>query len=233
MYSLFSPAQALYDIKKMMERSSRYISLSGLSGLGAGFCALVGALVAKGWVAELSSARKMPQVLSSMIYLLETRLILLGLVVLLAAALSAYYFTRRKAKSQKPAIWDHAAKRLLINLSIPMFTGALFIGGLLYHGDGKYAAPASLLFYGLALVNASKYCYEEIRYLGFFEIGLGTAGIYFPDLGFCFWTLGFGFLHIVYGLFIWAKYDGAVKNERLTFTASLNEMRLFLKNIKP
>ena len=33
----------LHDIKQMMERSSRFISLSGLSGIAAGVCALVGA----------------------------------------------------------------------------------------------------------------------------------------------------------------------------------------------
>src|SRR5881398_1011059 len=36
----------LKDIKRMMERSSRFISLSGLSGIAAGVCALVGAWLA-------------------------------------------------------------------------------------------------------------------------------------------------------------------------------------------
>ena len=37
------PLEELQHIKRMMERSSRFISLSGLSGIAAGICAIAGA----------------------------------------------------------------------------------------------------------------------------------------------------------------------------------------------
>ena len=104
-------------------------------------------------------------------------------------------------------IWDHASRKLLINMLIPLIAGGLFVLGLLYHSDWEYVAPACLVFYGLALVNASKYTLTDIRYLGLLEILLGSICMYYPHEGLYFWTAGFGVLHIIYGLIMWWKYE--------------------------
>jgi hypothetical protein len=95
----------------------------------------------------------------------------------------------------------------VVNLSIPLITGGLFI--LIVLGTGHYglAAPASLIFYGLALIQASSNTYDEIRYLGFSEIILGLISAILPGFGLIFWALGFGVLHIVYGTIMYNKYD--------------------------
>ena len=44
--------ETLQDIKKIMERSSRFLSLSGLSGIAAGICALAGSVIAYKWIEQ-------------------------------------------------------------------------------------------------------------------------------------------------------------------------------------
>jgi hypothetical protein len=200
--------ETLQDIKRMMERSSRFISLSGLSGVSAGICAIVGAFIAHTWIGEYErvlspDAYRLPNALD----LLETRLVALAIGVLVAALLTSTWFTWRKARKNRLPIWDHASKKLAINMAIPLAAGGFFAFGLLQHGGWNFIAPACLVFYGLALVNASKYTLTDIRYLGFFEIALGCMNMYFPHEGLYFWTTGFGLLHIIYGLIMWWKYE--------------------------
>ena len=198
--------ETLQDIKRMMERSSRFISLSGLSGVSAGVCALIGAWIAHGWLRSDyidyydSSDRPTHDPLLP-------KMILLALAVLIAALATSTWFTWRKAHKSKLPIWDHASKKLAINMAIPLAAGGFFVLGLLYHNGWSYVAPACLVFYGLALVNASKFTLTDIRYLGLLEIALGCISMYYPHEGLYFWTAGFGILHIIYGLIMWWKYE--------------------------
>ena len=102
------------------------------------------------------------------------------------------------------------SKRLTINLMIPLITGGLFILAMLQNDEWRYVAPACLVFYGLALVNASKYTLTDIRYLGYAEIVLGLINTQFIGYGLYFWAAGFGLLHIIYGFSMWWKYDRSI-----------------------
>jgi hypothetical protein len=202
--------ETLQDIKRMMERSSRFISLSGLSGVGAGICALIGAWIAHRWIGEYYDSGNF---MSRFIYKherandLKWKLIELAAAVLIAALTTATLMTWRKARKSKLPVWDHASRRLAINMMIPLAAGGFFVIGLLYRSDWEYVAPSCLIFYGLALVNASKYTLTDIRYLGLLEIALGCVCMYYPHEGLYFWAAGFGVLHIVYGLIMWWKYE--------------------------
>lgn len=195
--------ETLQDIKRMMERSSRFISLSGLSGVSAGICALIGAYIAHGWIQEYEHSGYALHTRTSF----ETRMLGLAVAVLIAALLTSTWFTWRKARKSRLPVWDHASKKLAINMAIPLAAGGFFVIGLLSHGGWSYVAPACLVFYGLALVNASKFTLTDIRYLGLLEIILGCIGMYYPHDGLYFWAAGFGVLHIVYGLIMWWKYE--------------------------
>ena len=200
--------EALRDIKRMMERSSRFISLSGLSGMSAGICALAGAWIARGWmrayhkdyVAHFGYREEGA-------HFLRERLLLLAIGVLAAALASSTWFTWRRARRNRLPVWDHTSKKLMINIAIPMIAGGLFVLGLYFRSEWDVVAPACLVFYGLALVNASKYTLTDIRYLGIFEIVLGCINLYYAQWGIYFWAIGFGALHIVYGLIMWWKYE--------------------------
>lgn len=197
--------QALTDIRSMMERSSRFISLSGLSGIFSGVFALTGAYAA--WC-KLNSLNMNYRSLNGenfmdiIIYLFVDACIVLALSLAVGTIL-----TIRNSRKKGLKIWDSTAKRLLINLMIPLATGGLFCLVLLYHGLVGLVAPATLIFYGLALINASKYTFNDIRYLGCLEILIGLMASLYIGYGLYFWALGFGVLHIVYGAVMYFKYE--------------------------
>ena len=193
----------LKEIKDMMNRSSRFISLSGLSGISAGIIALVGAWFAYSLVLNGKSLGYKPLLISSDV---AANLFWLGLVILILALAAGIYFTSRKAKKTNQSLWDNQTKLLLANLAIPLLTGGILSLILLSKGFIGLMAPLTLIFYGLALVNASKYTFIEIRSLGIAEIMLGLISSYFIGYGLHFWALGFGILHIVYGIIMQLKY---------------------------
>jgi hypothetical protein len=197
---------ALQDIRKMMQRSSRFISLSGLSGIAAGIWALVGAYFAHKWIIN-SDTYIHEEFNSDSFYQLKLNLFLLAVAVLAMALLSAFYFTWRRAGQNNLPLWDHTAKLLTVNMMIPLVTGGLFILTMFQYSEWRFIAPACLIFYGLALVNGSKYTLSDIRYLGILEIILGLINTQFLFKGLLFWALGFGVLHIIYGFVMWWKNE--------------------------
>jgi len=181
--------------------------LSGLSGVSAGICALIGAWIAHGMIQTYVQSVATDPSEVERLNLFQGQMVILALAVLLTALVSSTWFTWRKARKGGLPIWDHASKKLAINMAIPLAAGGFFVLGLLSHKGWNYVAPSCLVFYGLALVNASKYTLTDIRYLGFLEIVLGCICIYYPHEALYFWAVGFGALHIVYGLIMWWKYE--------------------------
>ena len=198
---------ALKDIRKMMQRSSRFISLSGLSGIAAGVWALIGAYFAYDWIAEYYNSYADQGYTNESFHKLKWNLFLLAAAVAGLALISALYFTWRRAGKNKLPLWDHTSKQLIINTAIPMMAGGFFIMAMLQYSEWRFVAPACLVFYGLGLVNGSKYTLSDIRYLGFFEILLGLINTQFIGYGLYFWAIGFGVLHIIYGFVMWWKYE--------------------------
>ena len=198
---------AIEDIRRMMQRSSRFISLSGLSGMAAGIWALTGAYFAdkaiRNYYVEFNEHGYSDQSFQHLKY----HLLFISLAVLGVSLLSAFYFTWRRAGQNKLPLWDHTAKLLTINTLIPLVAGGLFILAMLQYSEWRFIAPACLIFYGLALVNGSKYTLSDIRYLGILEIILGLINTQFIGYGLYFWALGFGVLHIIYGFVMWWKNE--------------------------
>jgi len=199
---------ALKDIRQMMDRSSRFISLSGLSGVFAGVIALIGTYFANGEIEKFFEGRAYSIGVQGEIDL-EYNLIKLALIVLFVALAGGVLFTYRKSQRNNLPIWDKTSKSLVLNLFVPIITGGLFIIALLFNHPNTYSiiAPTCLIFYGLGLINASKYTYSDIRYLGYLEIMLGLIAIFNIGYGLIFWALGFGVLHIIYGLLMYFKYE--------------------------
>ncbi|MCG8320956.1 MAG: hypothetical protein MI921_15755 [Cytophagales bacterium] len=194
------------QIRSMMERSSRFISLSGLSGVFAGIYALGGAFVAHQIINNEMGTSYQIKFLNLSSGRLE-QLVIIALAVLTMALGTGIIFTTRKARKDGLKIWDKTAKLLIINLLIPLITGGLLCLIFLHHGLLGIVAPSTLIFYGLALINASKYTFTDIRYLGFAEIILGLISAYYAGFGLYFWAVGFGILHILYGTLMYFKYE--------------------------
>lgn len=189
------------EIKYLMNKSSRFISLSGLSGIMAGVYALIGAAVAY-WLV-INSGREY-LILSGRIF----RLVVLDLfLIAFFSIITAVYLTTKKAKKNGEKIWDTSSRRLIFNFLIPLIAGGLYI--LIILNQQKYGQTGALMliFYGLALINASKYSIGDIRYLGYTEIALGLICALYPGYGFWLWVVGFGIMHIIYGSLMYFKYE--------------------------
>jgi hypothetical protein len=200
--------QDIKDIRRIMERSSRFISLSGLSGIAAGTCALVGAWIGRKILKGYYGSYNSHGIFSGDEFSgLKIKLAGLAVVVFLVAFASSFYLTWRRTKEQGLPIWDHTSKRLFWNMLIPLVAGTAFILAMLRYDEWRFVSPSCLIFYGLALVNASKYTLTDIRYLGYSEIILGLVNMLFIGYGLYFWAAGFGVLHILYGAIMWIKYE--------------------------
>lgn len=205
-----NPLETLTEIRSLMERSSRFLSLSGLSGICSGIFALLGAGVAW-WYLEielLSNTYQQIRVLDLFVARKNELLLFFfidAFLVLFFSLACGVYFSTQKAKKNGWKMWDKTTFRLLENLMIPLATGGLFCLILLYHGIIDLIAPCTLIFYGLALVNGSKYTLGEVRYLGICEIILGLLAATMAGYGLLFWAIGFGFLHIIYGTLMYLK----------------------------
>jgi len=205
--------QDIQQIKQMMERSSRFISLSGLSGVAAGACALVGAWFANGVIEASGGTSNYRAVVSrtfaseTVLDFLDHKLFQIALCTFFAALLSAFAFTYLRSKKNNIPMWGYSSKRLLINVAVPMIAGGIYIFREMQLGTYELIAPGCLIFYGLALVNASKYTLSEVRYLGYCQILLGIINCWFTGDGIYFWAIGFGLLHIVYGIVMWYRYE--------------------------
>ncbi len=194
----------LKEIKDIMQRSSRFISLSGLSGVFVGIIALIAAFLAyKTVYAEQDYLGYRIAVLT-----IEslTTLLIIAIVTLILSIGTAVLFTVNKARKTNQQLWDKQSKRFLINLFIPLIAGGILCLILLLHGFIALVAPLSLIFYGLALLNASKYTLAELRSLGISEIILGLFAAQFIGYGLLFWSVGFGILHIIYGIIMHIRH---------------------------
>jgi hypothetical protein len=203
--------EAIRDIRNLMERSSRFLSLSGLAGIVIGIAAIVGIAAAYaymglaidqgGYHTLILNENGEPNGDIFMFLLMDV------LLVLVFSIATVSIMAMKKAEKQGLPKWDGTAKRLLVQLAVPMLAGAILSMILLHHGLVGFIAPVSLIFYGLALFNASKYTVDDIQYFGIVEILTGLLAAIFIDFGLLFWAFGFGVLHIVYGTRIYFKYE--------------------------
>lgn len=196
----------LKHIRSIMERSSSFMSLSGLSGVSAGLvalCACFGAftLLSSNGIDYLDGK---PNFYDKNIIV---QLMLLALLTLIVAIILIIYFTVRKSRRMKRSIWNQVTKQTMVALIIPLLTGGLFCLIMIYHHLIYLVAPSMLIFYGLALVSAGRYIPSELIGLGLIEIALGLISLIWLGYGLIFWGVGFGILHIGYGWYMYAKYE--------------------------
>lgn len=197
----------LASIRSIMERSVKFISLSGLSGVLSGIYALIGAGIAyrtiyyPGTPTGYSNISILDHPAS--IFKLE----LTAFVVLVASLATGFLMSIRKAKKLQTSLWSATSQQLMRDLVIPLTAGGAFILILLIREYYILLAPATLLFYGLGLVQASRSTYSEVMYLGLTEIILGLIGAALPGYGLILWAIGFGVMHIIYGATMYFRYE--------------------------
>ncbi|MBC7851355.1 MAG: hypothetical protein H7Y31_16550 [Chitinophagaceae bacterium] len=200
--------QTLQDIKRMMERSSRFISLSGWSGISAGTCALIAAWVTSKRIDCWRIGDCLfPQLSGGGAADLKRDLFIIGGITFIAASVTAFIFTFVRSKKNGTPIWNLMVRRLMWSVMIPLLAGGCLLYRMIQLEQFELVAPGCLIIYGLALLNGSKYTLGEIRYLAIGQLILGIINLWMIGYGLHFWALGFGVLHIMYGIWMWFKYE--------------------------
>lgn len=190
------------EIRSIMERSSKFLSLSGWAGIMAGLYALAGVYLAYTFL-DFNPNEIVYSISSAAL----REVIFIAVGILMLSAVTAVFLSYKKANTRGEKLWNPISKRLLSHMSVPFITGAILILILVEKDLIGLVPPFSLLFYGLALYNAGKFTYAEVRVLGLVEIGLALISTYFIEYGLLFWALGFGVAHIIYGIFMHYKYE--------------------------
>jgi general stress protein CsbA len=203
--------ETLAEIRDLMQRSTRFLSLSGLSSVFSGIFALIGAGVAF-WYLDLHfSTHEYYQYATDAQGNMRLPFVIFffadALTVLVLSLVVGYYFSWRKAQRYNLQMWDSTTYRMLEALFVPLIAGGIFCLALLWQGRFGIIAPCTLIFYGLALINASKYTLREVYYLGLLETFVGLIASFWVGYGLLFWALGFGVLHIVYGWLMYNRYE--------------------------
>jgi hypothetical protein len=199
--------QDIGEIRSLMEKSSKFISLSGWAGIFAGVFALMGSYIAFTYLDFNPQSLSLDPGGNPFQQTQVFSVVQLALLVFLLAISFALFFTHRRAKRKDELLWTPTAKRLVMNMAVPLFTGGILILLFISKGFIGFVAPFSLLFYGLALFTISKFTFDEVKILGLIEILLGLISVYKVSLGLLFWAIGFGVVHIVYGIYVYFKYE--------------------------
>jgi hypothetical protein len=207
MHELENGLRDVSAIRAMMERASKFLSLSGLSGVSAGVVALAGSWTAFRALQQSGTRFPIPGEAVGGDASLGRFLIADAVSVLIVALACSTFFSVRMARKKGYPLWGPTTKYLLAALMIPLAAGGAFCGVLLYHGIYGLLPAVMLVFYGLALLNAGNFTFSEVRYLGVIDILLGLTAGFQPALGLMLWAGGFGVLHIVYGILLYAKYE--------------------------
>jgi hypothetical protein len=205
-----NPINDLKEIRKMMETSSKFLSLSGLSGISAGIIALIGSTYAW-YLLNAFNTKAMHYVaigtIKENVSLLEYKLIILAILILILAISFGFLFTYLSAKKKQHNLFTPTSFKLAWSLGIPLAFGGVFTILLYLKGFYIIIGASTLMFYGLSLLNASKYVHPEIKYLAICQMTLSLFSIMFIEYSLYFWAFGFGVLHVIYGAIMYYKYD--------------------------
>ncbi|WP_223833874.1 hypothetical protein [Spirosoma profusum] len=188
-----------------MERSSKFLSLAGWAGIMAGLYALMGAYTAYR-VFDFNPDKLVYESSENLASNLS-KVILLAVVILVLALGTAIFLSHKKATKRGENLWNALVRRLLVHMAVPLVVGGLLVLILIDKGLIGLMAPLTLLFYGLSLYNASQFTYEEVKSLGLIQVGLGLFSAYYVEYGVVCWALGFGVLHIIYGIYMHYRYE--------------------------
>ena len=184
--------ESVNEIKELMEKSSKFVSLSGITAVLAGVYALIGAYVADNLLNSVNN---------------RGGVIITALMVLMVSAITACILSWYKARATGQKLFSKLTYRIVWNFAFPLLAGGLFCLALLLHENYGLISSAMLLFYGLSLVNVSKYTYSNVAWLGAVFVCLGIANSFFEGHALLFWTIGFGGIHILYGALFYLQYE--------------------------
>ena len=177
-------------IRETMERASSFTAVSGWGQFATGITALGAAFIAS----RQSSTRAWLTVWA---------------VEALLSLLIAGWSMRRKARQTATPLLSQPGRKLVINFSPPIFVGALLTVALYRAGFASLLPGVWLLLYGVGVVTGGAFSVSAVPMMGLCFMGLGAVALFSPT----WWNnalmaIGFGGLHVIFGLYIARKYGG-------------------------
>ena len=188
----------LNDIKEMMERSSKFKAISGLSIIIVGILASLVSAYIYFFLGDYS--------INTPTKWRTTAIIAIALLVVAFATVFLMAYLKAKHHNLRFTM-DATMRRFLLNFFIPMAAGGLLCIALLMQQHYGLVSSITLIFYGLALINSSHFSYPALRYLGYAELVLGLIDCFMVNYALLTWFLGFGVLHIVFGIIFMIQYE--------------------------
>jgi len=182
--------QNLQYIRETMERAGAFTAVPGWGGILMGVSALMTALLSgrlpsrdlwfASWIGEAG----------------------------LALAIGGWAMVQ-KAKAAKSTLFNGAGRKFALNLFPAMIAGGV-LTIVLYRQQLFGIMPGVwLLLYGVSVVTGGAFSVKIVPLMGISFMVLGTVALLSPfELANWFMAVGFGLLHIVFGIVIARRYGG-------------------------
>jgi hypothetical protein len=179
-------------IRDAMERAGSFTSIPGWGGVGVGITAIVTAVIAQQFLGK------------SLRLWLAT-----WLAEAVVAAIIGFGTMTLKARRSEAPFMSGAAKRFFISYFAPLVAGAVITFALV-RVEAYAAIPATwLLLYGTAFVSSGAFSIRVIPVMGIAFMLFGVLSAFVPlNASNVILGIGFGGLHIIFGLIIARSYGG-------------------------
>ncbi len=183
-------ADNLHFIRQAMERSATFTSIPGLGGTAMGAVALI----ASGIAARQGSSE---------------RWMATWLAAAAIAAVIGFVAMARKAARAGVALTGANARRFALGMAAPFVAGAAITYELWAARTFAVMAPAWLLLYGAGVLTGGIFSVPIVRAIGLCFMALGMAAIVTPpEWGNVWLAIGFGGLHVGFGIYIARNHGG-------------------------
>lgn len=196
--------QTLDDIRAMMAKSSRFQAISGVSIIMVGIYASVASFLVspmlRGWNWLALPCDASGNITLNTPHLIHMTVLAALLLFVLSFATVTVMAWRKAKRLNLPLSLDKRMFQMLINFFIPLLAGGVLCLALIVQHHYGLTSSIMLIFYGLALVNMQHYTYPVFRFLGYAELILGFVDCFTVHYSLLFWFLGFGLLHILFGI---------------------------------
>ena len=180
-------------IRQVMERSTKYSTLSGLSGVLVGTVAVLGVLA----TAHVGN-----------VYAHPLRLAVIWLVVLAAAVAIDFGRNKRRAAQVGKRVVSPLGAHILVAALPAFFAGAVLTAFLVLHHLLASLWGVWMLCYGLAICAVGLFSVRPVSFLGAAFVLAGALTLFLQGPYHLYMmALTFGGFHIAYGLWT-ARRDG-------------------------